>query len=180
MVDVAQIQSAYNSMNASQQKDFLKSLGISDISGVNMVNLFAAENYCKQHGIVTGLGDVSLFNKPKDVSGELSAQADAKYKAADAKWEGWHKVLNYANAQESYFKDNAKTFLAKAKNSAISKGIDDSAMRKSDDYKKYVTYTNSASEAYSLFRQALSGEYMAVEDKKSAINLSAISMFYQS
>ncbi|MBP3924076.1 hypothetical protein J6E39_02405 [bacterium] len=179
MVDVAQIQRAYNTMNASQQKDFLKSLGISDIGGVNLVNLFAAENYMKSHGIVTGLGEVSLFNKPKDVSGEIAAQADAKYKAADEKWNNWHAVLNYANKQESFFEYNAKTFLEKAKKSAISKGNDEISMKKSDDYKKYVTYTNSASDAYSLFKQALSGEQMAVADKKAANNLSAISMFYQ-
>lgn len=176
MVDVAQIQRAYNTMNASQQKDFLKSLGISDIGGVNLVNLFAAENYMKSHGIVTGLGEVSLFNKPKDVSGEIANEANAKYKKADEKWNNWHAILNFANAQESYFKDNAKTFLTKAKNSAAAKGID---VEKSDDYKKYVTYTNSASDAYSLFKQALSGEQMAVSDKKAANNLSAISMFYQ-
>lgn len=175
MVNVAQIKSTYNSMNTSQQKDFLKTLGISDINGVNMVNLFAAENYFKSHGI-TGLGDVSLFNKPKNVSDEIANEANAKYKKADEKWNNWHAILNFANAQESYFKDNAKTFLTKAKNSAAAKGID---VEKSDDYKKYVTYTNSASDAYSLFKQALSGEQMAVSDKKAANKLSTISMFYQ-
>lgn len=83
MVDVAQIQSAYNKMNTSQQRDFLKSLGISDINGVNMVNLFAAENYFKSHGV--NLSETNVW---------------AKYNQAKADWNTHH--AQYTNANKLY------------------------------------------------------------------------------
>lgn len=167
MVDIAQIRQAYATMNANDKQNFLQHLGITDINkGLKYVNLPNAIEYLKSYNIQIYLEDNSAWVQAKNKNENKS-----KHEAASKKYEAWANITKYATAMESTNKSLAAESLKKAQKTTTPNG---NMSTNSEAYRKYITYTNEANTAYSLFRQSLDNRNMATDEMRQANNLAAM------